>query len=190
MTQATQPANTNNARLALSLFAVVVGMLMLSFAAVPLYDAFCKITGLGGTTAVAEAAPAQAISRIMTVRFNTDVDAALDWRFEAPQKPVPLQVGEERVVNFYAKNVGNEGVSGVAVYNVTPHSAAEYFAKVQCFCFENQYLAPGEEIQMPVSFFIDPTIEEDPYLQDLKTVTLSYTFFKSKNQQGAAVTQP
>lgn len=189
MTQAIQPANTNT-RLALSLLAVVVGMVMLSFAAVPLYDAFCKITGLGGTTAVADAAPGISTARIMNVRFNTDVDAALDWRFEAPQKPVPLHVGEERVVNFYAKNVGSEGVSGVAVYNVTPHSAAEYFAKIQCFCFENQYLAPGEEMQMPVSFFIDPTIEEDPYLKDLKTVTLSYTFFKSKNQQGAGGAQP
>ncbi len=159
-------------------------MVLLSFAAVPLYDAFCKITGLGGATQTADAAPTSSkYGRPITVRFNTDTAQDLTWQFDGPERPVQLPIGRERIVTFQAKNVGNAGMVGVATYNVTPHIAAEYFTKIECFCFDDQYLASGEAMNMPVSFYIDPAIQEDPYLKDLKTVTLSYTFFKSKNQR-------
>lgn len=155
---------------------------MLSFAAVPLYRVFCRVTGYGGTTQVAQVLPETVSGRIINVRFNTDVAQDLPWQFLPPAVPVKVYVGEESLVFFSAENKGGEGIAGVAVYNVTPHSAAPYFNKIACFCFDNQWLAAGQKMDMPVSFFIDPEIENDPELKDLKTVTLSYTFFKSKTQ--------
>ncbi|MGB1539590.1 MAG: cytochrome c oxidase assembly protein [Rickettsiales bacterium] len=168
--------------LLISLVAIVVGMTMLTFASVPLYRLFCQVTGLGGTTQEADHAPGAVSGRKMNVRFNADVSPELDWSFHAEQRQVEVVVGEEYLASFVAKNTGKEAVNGVAIYNVTPHAAAEYFSKIACFCFDNQRLEAGEEMVMPVSFFIDPAIEEDPYLKNLETVTLSYTFFKSKNQ--------
>lgn len=162
--------------------ALALGMVMLSFAAVPLYDMFCRITGYGGTTQEASAAPEVMLERRMTIRFNTDTDKRLPWRFVADERVVSVQIGEERLVSFSAKNMGDKPVYGTAIYNVTPHAAAPYFSKIQCFCFDLQRLDPGQEMHMPVSFFIDPQIADDPYLRDLETVTLSYTFFLSKNQ--------
>lgn len=172
----------SHARLAFGLVAVVAGMAMLTAASVPLYDMFCRITGYGGTTQVAAAAPQTASERRITVRFNTDTQQGMTWSFEADQKTVEVRVGEERLISFSARNNGDKPVWGTAIYNVTPHSAAEYFSKIQCFCFDSQRLDPGQEVHMPVSFFIDPQIEDDPYLKDLETVTLSYMFFLSKNQ--------
>lgn len=168
--------------LTLSLLAIVLGMTMLSYAAVPLYDMFCRMTGYGGTTQVAEAAPGAVSQRQIEVRFNTDVEQHLPWTFTADQGAVTVRIGEERLVSFTARNTSDKPVWGTAIYNVTPHSAAEYFSKIECFCFDSQRLDPGQEMHMPVSFFIDPQIEDDPYLKDLETVTLSYTFFLSKNQ--------
>lgn len=175
-------AKQGNTRLALCLLAIVAGMVMLSYAAVPLYNLFCRVTGYGGTTQVAVAAPGQMGERSITVRFNADVDKQLPWSFKAEQGSVTVQVGEERLVSFVAENTSDKPVYGTAIYNVTPHEAAEYFSKVQCFCFDSQRLDPGQRMHMPVSFFIDPQIENDPYLKDLQTVTLSYTFFLSKTQ--------
>lgn len=176
------PSPKNNTKLAASLAVLVLGMVMLSFAAVPLYNMFCRITGYGGTTQVSLAAPDQVLERQITVRFNTDVEKDLPWRFIADQGAVQVKIGEERLVSFTAENTGNEPVYGTAIYNVTPHSAAEYFSKIQCFCFDSQRLDPQQKVHMPVSFYIDPQIMDDPYLRDLETVTLSYTFFLSKNQ--------
>lgn len=173
---------TSHTRLTVSLVALVAGMSMLTAASVPLYDMFCRITGYGGTTQVAEAAPGVITERKMTVRFNTDVQKSLPWSFAADQGAVEVAVGEERLISFTARNDSDAPVWGTAIYNVTPHSAAEYFSKIQCFCFDSQRLDPGQEVHMPVSFFVDPQIEDDPYLKDLETVTLSYTFFLSKNQ--------
>ena len=182
MTDKLAPRPSANTKLATSLSILVLGMLMLSFAAVPLYNMFCRITGYGGTTQVAELAPENTLERRMAIRFNTDVAKDLPWNFKADQGVVNVRIGEERLVSFTAENTGDEPVYGTAIYNVTPHSAAEYFSKIQCFCFDSQRLEPGQKIHMPVSFFIDPQIADDPYLQDLETVTLSYTFFLSKNQ--------
>lgn len=175
-------AKQGNTRIVLCLLAIVAGMGMLSYAAVPLYNLFCRVTGYGGTTQVAVAAPAQKGERVITVRFNTDVDKQLPWKFEAEQGSIAVLVGEERLVSFVAENASDKPVYGTAIYNVTPHEAAEYFSKIQCFCFDLQRLDPGQKMHMPVSFFIDPQIENDPYLKDLQTVTLSYTFFLSKTQ--------
>lgn len=171
-----------------------LGMVALSFAAVPLYDMFCRITGYGGTTQEANAAPDTVLDRLVTVRFNTDTEKGLPWKFTADQGAVQVKIGEERFISFTAENTSDKPVYGTAIYNVTPHAAAEYFSKIQCFCFDSQRLDPGQTVHMPVSFFIDPQIMDDPYLRDLETVTLSYTFFLSKNQADeiptASVAQP
>ncbi len=173
-------AHRRNTSLALSLFALVAGMVMLSFAAVPLYRIFCQVTGFGGTPAQAASAPGYVGTRSVRVDFNTDTDPALPWEFLPLQREVTLTTGEEKLVFFTAENLSKTPVSGTAVFNVTPNKAAPYFTKVQCFCFEEQTLAPGEKVNMPVSFFIDPALEKDPEMEDVHNITLSYTFFKTK----------
>ena len=148
----------------------------------PLYQLFCQVTGLGGTTQVAESLPEVISERVMTVRFNADVDPDLPWRFRPTQKAVEVQVGEPGLAFYEATNLAERAVAGTAVFNVTPLKAGQYFSKVQCFCFDQQSLKPGETMEMGVSFFIDPAILEDRNLDDVTTVTLSYTFFESSEQ--------
>lgn len=159
------------------LIAIVLGMLMLSFAAVPFYNLFCKVTGFGGTTGRATQAPLTVSDRRITVRFNADTDPALPWKFVPMEREVVMRIGENRLVAFTAQNESNEETRGTATYNVTPHLAGRYFQKIQCFCFEEQRLKPGEKVTMPVSFFIDPAILADKDLAGLTNITLSYTFF-------------
>lgn len=160
---------------AASLTLLVLGMVGLSFAAVPLYRLFCAVTGYGGTTQVAEAAPALSEERI-TVRFDANVAGGMPWVFEAP-KPVELALGETGLVAYKGRNPANRPVLGTATYNVVPLQAGQYFNKIQCFCFTEQLLKPGEEKEFPVTFFVDPAILEDPDVAGTKTITLSYTFF-------------
>lgn len=148
----------------------------LVYYSVPLYRLFCDVTGFGGTTRAAQAAPTAVIDREITVRFDANVASGLPWRFIAP-KPVTLRLGEERVVAYKGKNIGNEPYLGTAMFNVTPFKAGEYFNKVQCFCFTEQFLLPGEEKEFTVSFFVDPKVAKDPNALDVSTITLSYTFF-------------
>ena len=169
-----------NASLAWGLCALVIGMLLLAYASVPLYRIFCQVTGFGGTTVQADAVPQQPGLRDFTVDFNTDVNSELPWEFLPLQKSVTLKPGEQKLVFFKAHNLSKEGVSGTAVFNVTPHKAGPYFAKTECFCFIEQRLGAGQEVTMPVSFFIDPEIENDPEMNGLHNITLSYTFFKTK----------
>jgi len=156
---------------------------MLSYAAVPLYKIFCKVTGFGGTTQTAKALPDTVLDREILVTFNTDVDPNLPWRFRALQHSRKVKVGESVLVAFEAENLLDSPSSGTAAYNVTPHGFGRYFNKVQCFCFEKQTLPPKTVVNMPVSFFIDPEIMKDHELDGVKEVTLSYTFFSelSKN---------
>lgn len=168
----------SNARLALTLAGVVFGMVGLSFAMVPLYQLFCQVTGWGGTTQVAETLPETVSDRTIAVRFNADVNEKLPWSFGPVQREVEVKVGENRLAFYRAKNVGERPVVGTATFNVTPLKAGQYFSKVACFCFTEQKLEPGQEIDMPVSFFVDPAILDDPNLDDVKTITLSYTFFR------------
>jgi cytochrome c oxidase assembly protein subunit 11 len=160
---------------ATSLAGLALVMVGLSFAAVPLYRLFCQVTGYGGTTQVAEAAPDQTEQRI-TVRFDANVAAGMPWSFEAP-KPVELALGETGLVAYKARNPTKRPIVGTATFNVMPERAGLYFNKIQCFCFTEQLLKPGEEKEFPVTFFVDPAIEKDRDLKAVATITLSYTFF-------------
>lgn len=161
----------------LPLIAIILGMVMLTYAAVPFYNLFCRVTGFGGTTGRAVEAPSTVSDRVITVRFNADTDPALPWKFVPLEREVTVRVGENRLVAFRATNESAEETRGSATYNVTPHLAGRYFDKIQCFCFEEQRLKPGETVTMPVSFFIDPALLDDTDLAGLTNITLSYTFF-------------
>jgi len=172
-----QPRRERNARIGLVLAAVVCGMVVLSFAAVPLYRLFCQVTGYGGTPQVAEQAPDAVGTRSITVRFDANVHPGLPWSFRPEQREITLQVGESGLVFYLARNDAAFATTGQATFNVTPLKAGQYFNKVACFCFQSQTLEPGQEIPMGVSFFVDPAIVDDRNLDDVKTITLSYTFF-------------
>ena len=162
----------------LILAGIVVGMAGLSFAAVPLYDLFCRVTGFGGTTQVDSTGGAQTVlDRRITVRFNADVIDALPWSFQPVERSVELRVGENALAYFRAESRSGRPTTGTATFNVTPNKAGVYFVKLDCFCFTEQTLAPGETVDMAVSFYVDPAIADDPNLDDVTTITLSYTFF-------------
>ena len=171
----TQGPNRNTV-VALSLVCVVAGMTGLAFASVPLYRLFCQITGYQGTTQRADAGADRILDREVVVRFDANV-SGLDWSFgpEAPQ--VHVKLGEIATVNFIAENTGREESVGTATFNVQPDMAGIYFNKIECFCFTEQALKPGERIEMPVQFFVSPDLEDDRNLQAARTITLSYTFF-------------
>ncbi|SVA68830.1 uncharacterized protein METZ01_LOCUS121684 [marine metagenome] len=156
---------------------VACGMVGLSFAAVPLYDLFCSVTGFGGTTQTADAAPAEVGNRVMAVQFNSDVSNDVPWRFKPSQREVELRVGDVGLAFYTAINESNNTILGSATFNVTPPKAGIYFSKIDCFCFEEQVLRPGESAELPVTFFIDPDIVNDRDMDDVTTITLSYTFF-------------
>ncbi len=168
----------NRMVVALSL-AVVTGMFGLVAASVPLYRLFCQVTGFGGTTQRADAAGRTVGDRDVTVRFNADVNGRLPWRFHPEQLQMTLAIGEQGLAFYQATNLSARTITGTATFNVTPFKAGPYFSKIQCFCFTEQTLAPGESMDMAVSFFVDPTILDDPNLADVHTITLSYTFFEA-----------
>lgn len=170
-----------NRRTGIILAGVAAGMVGLSFAAVPLYQIFCQVTGFGGTTQRSTAAPGKVLDRIITVRFNADTASSLPWQFRAKQGHVKVRVGEETLAYYEAVNTSGFPATGTATFNVTPLKAGQYFVKVECFCFRKQTLAPGESVDMPVSFYVDPEIVKDRNLDDVKTITLSYTFYQSRD---------
>lgn len=171
----------NNISIALALVGLVIGMVCLAYAAVPLYRIFCDVSGFGGATRQSSQVPDHTLSRKITVRFNADVSPDIYWDFKPLQPYVEVSLGENRLAFFEATNRSSEPVTGVATFNVTPDKAGAYFNKVQCFCFNNQTLQPGQTVQMPVSFFIDPAMNDDPNMAEVTTLTLSYTFFRVKN---------
>ena len=170
-------ASRRRAATALILGGVVCGMVGLSFGAVPLYRLFCQVTGFGGTTQVAEEAPVEIGERVVTVRFNADTARDLPWYFKPEQREIKVRVGEMAMAFYNAVNQSDRALIGTSTFNVTPVKAGAYFNKIECFCFEEQTLAPGERADFPVSFFVDPDIVEDRRLDDVTTITLSYTFF-------------
>jgi len=173
-----------NRRVALAMAGVVVGMAGLAFASVPLYRLFCQVTGYGGTTQRAVSAPAELGTRTVTVRFNADVASQdLGWAFKPVQNEIRTVTGEEHLAFYKVRNESSVPTVGIATFNVTPHKAGPYFQKIACFCFSEQELKPGESMEMPVSFFVDPAIEKDPNLRDVTTITLSYTFFRAKDEK-------
>ncbi len=163
-------------RTAMLCAAVVAAMVGLSYASVPLYRIFCQVTGFGGTTNRAQAAPEHVLTRQVTVRFDASVARNLAWEFAPAQGPQTLKVGEVGLAFFRARNLSDKPLSGTASFNVTPAKAGAYFSKIECFCFTEQRLAAGQEIDMPVQYFIDPSIEQDEKMREVKTITLSYTF--------------
>lgn len=174
---------SRNRRTLLLCAGVVAGMVGLSFAAVPLYDLFCRVTGFGGTTQQAEAVDGRVIDRTIAVRFDASRDPSLPWHFQPAQKEVSLKVGEDLVAFYRARNLSDAPVTGTASFNVTPLKAGRYFVKVQCFCFTEQRLEPGQEVDMPVYFYVDPAMHDDRNMDDVKTITLSYTFFRMKDEE-------
>ena len=170
----------------LSCAAVVVGMVGMSYAAVPLYYAFCRATGYGGTPNRADKAPDVVLDRVITVRFDTNVDPALPWSFEPVDRSVQVRVGENKLVFFRAANHSDKPVIGHATFNVQPDNAARYFSKIQCFCFTEQRLEAGQTVEMPVSFFVAPEISKDHNDDSVTEITLSYTFYPAVNRKTAA----
>ncbi len=156
---------------------VFVGMIGMAYAAVPLYNLFCQVTGFGGTTQVAEQEADSVIERKITVRFDGNVNHTLSWKFKPQQVSVSMNMGETMQVAYVAENIGSERTVGTSVFNVTPNEAGAYFNKLQCFCFTEQALEPGESVEMPVVFFVDPDMDNDPDLDHVREITLSYTFF-------------
>jgi len=173
-----------NKRVALIVGCVVFGMVGLSFASVPLYNIFCRVTGWGGTTQVSDALPSEdeILDREMTVRFDSNVASDLPWYFKPEKQMVTVNVGARGFINFIAENEETYPVAGTAVFNVTPLKAGKYFHKVQCFCFNEQVLQPGERVNMPVLFYVDPAIQDDRNLEDVKVITLSYSFFRTESE--------
>ena len=172
-----------NARTAWTLVLVIGGMLGLAYAAVPLYELFCKATGFGGTPLVAQDGERAVSARTVEVRFDSNVDANLSWRFEPVQREVKVRLGEEKLVFFRATNVSQRPIVGTAAFNVTPERTGRWFNKIQCFCFTEQLLQPGQSVDMPVVFFIDPDMNKDRRYDDIRTITLSYTFYEAKTER-------
>ncbi len=172
-----------NNKTALRVISLVLGMFLLAFASFPLYNLFCKVTGYGGTPLISDTFTAEKLKvgeRVINVRFNSDIMQDVPWKFSPLQKEVSVNTGENKLIFYTAKNISDHPVKGVATYNVTPAKVSEYFNKVHCFCFEEQTLSANEKVEMPVSFYIDPEIENDPNMNDVETITLSYTFFKAQ----------
>ncbi|MDT8343618.1 MAG: cytochrome c oxidase assembly protein [Thermohalobaculum sp.] len=166
---------------AMPLVGMVAGMVGLAYAAVPFYDWFCRVTGFGGTTQVADAAPAvEVLDRTVTVRFDGSLNRGMPWEFRPATPPTELRIGETGLAFYEAHNPTDRTITGTATFNVTPFAAGAYFTKIDCFCFTEQTLAPGERVMMPVTFYVDPGIVTDPETDRVHTITLSYTFYETE----------
>jgi cytochrome c oxidase assembly protein subunit 11 len=180
-----------DARLALILVGVAAGMVGLSYVAVPLYRMFCQATGIEGTVQRAAAAPGTILARHLSVRFDANTDPHLPWVFRPAQRTQDMRIGEVMLAHFHAKNLSDRPITGRAAFNVSPDEAGHYFKKLACFCFNLQTLQPGEEMDFPVTYFVDPKIAKDHFLDSLNEITLSYTFYRRNdvtvdNQKPAA----
>lgn len=170
-----------NVRSAFFGFALVAGMVALGFAAVPLYEIFCRVTGFGGTPQVVNQAEANGVAtgtQTITVRFDANIDSGLPWRFAPEQVTDTMTIGTRDMAIYSAENLTEQPITGRAGYNVTPVQAGKYFNKIQCFCFTQQTLQPGEKVRMPVLYYIDPAILEDEDTKNIEEITLSYTFYR------------
>lgn len=171
------------------LVGVILFMGSLAWASVPLYDLFCRVTGWGGATDVAEAGMDEPLQETVTVRFDASRAADMPWDFKPEQRKIKLRIGEEGLAFYEAHNPTDRPIAGTASFNVAPYSAGAYFSKIQCFCFEMQVLQPGETVSMPVTFFVEPEILDDPDARFVKTITLSYTFHETDLPEGYALDQ-
>ncbi|MCR9123665.1 MAG: cytochrome c oxidase assembly protein [Phyllobacteriaceae bacterium] len=179
-----------NVRIAFACLAFFASMIGLAYASVPLYELFCRVTGYGGTTQVADTAPVQVLDRTINVRFDANTGAGLGWDFAPVDRSVTLKIGETTQISYAARNWREMASTGTATFNVTPQAAGAYFNKMECFCFTETTLEPGEEMDMPVVFFIDPAIVDAKELEGVSTITLSYTFFKIDEAEETAGISP
>ena len=170
-----------NISISFKLLAVIAFMFFLTFASVPLYKLFCQVTGYGGTPKVADNEFKSNVSdKSIKIEFNSDINKKLNWSFKPAQRSIKTRIGESVLAFYTAKNNSDESITGVATYNILPFEAGQYFNKMDCFCFQNQTLKPGEEVTLPVNFYIDPKILDDVNVRHLKSIVLSYTFFESQ----------
>lgn len=176
-THKTQGAGASGIVIAVACAAFAAGMVGAAYASVPLYELFCQVTGYGGTTQRAEAAPAAISDKQVTVRFDGNVAKGLPWTFRPNQREVRVHLGEKTQVSYHVENTSDRAITGQALFNVTPDAAGLYFNKIACFCFSNQTLQPGEKVEMPIVFYVDPEMAETEELKNLLAITLSYTFF-------------
>ncbi|GLQ10795.1 cytochrome c oxidase assembly protein CtaG [Devosia yakushimensis] len=173
-------AARRNKRIGLMCLALAAGMVGLAYASVPLYQLFCQVTGFGGTPGKAESNPKGVIAREMSVRFDSNVSSDLNWTVKAAA-PVTDRIGAVDTVNYVATNHSDKPITGMAIFNVSPEKAGVYFNKIECFCFTEQTLQPGETVDMPIVFFVDPELDDNRELDTIKEITLSYTFYASDN---------
>lgn len=181
-----------NARTGVLALLGAAAMLALGFASVPLYRIFCQVTGFGGTTmraTEAEAAAVQITNKMISVRFDANVDRQLPWRFAMQQTTQDLRIGSRKMAFYSAENLSGQPITGIASFNVEPELAGKYFHKIQCFCFNEQTLQPGQSVNMPVIYYVDPKILQDPETKDIEQITLSYTFHKAATQPAKALDQ-
>ena len=170
--------NVMTAATALAVVGVMIGF---AYASSPLFSIVCRILGINGATQIATEAPRVISDVPVTVRFDSNTDPALPWEFKPDQKSVTLKMGETATVTYHAKNLSNRAIAGTATFNVTPEKIGIYFNKMGCFCFQETVLQPGEQLSLPVTFFVDPEMLKDERANEVRTVTLSYTFFPSAN---------
>lgn len=178
----------SGAGIALACVAVVGLMVGASFAAVPLYRMFCQVTGFGGTPIIGQQASSTVVDHSVSVRFDANVAPGVTWSFTPDVPAVNVKLGETKTVFYTITNTGDKPATGVATFNVQPDLAGQFFVKIQCFCFEEQTLQPGETIHAPVVFYVDPDLLKQPETRDLSSITLSYTVFRSKNGSPVAAT--
>ncbi|MEL6877421.1 MAG: cytochrome c oxidase assembly protein [Pseudomonadota bacterium] len=190
----TASLDRDNTRVGMFAIAGALAMLGMGYAAVPLYDLFCRVTGFGGTTQVAsfadaDKAAARAADRIMSIRFDGSTARGVPWDFRPSQATDEVRIGVRDMATYVAKNNARVPITGTATFNVEPAQAGKYFHKIQCFCFTEQTLQPGEEVHMPVLYYVDPAMLEDDFMADVEQITLSYTFHRSKEPASQALDQ-
>ncbi|MBL6779327.1 MAG: cytochrome c oxidase assembly protein [Paracoccaceae bacterium] len=180
-----------NSKTAMKAVGVVILMGSLAWASVPFYDWFCRTTGFGGVTKQAEQASDIVLDKTIKVRFDASVDRGMEWQFKPVEREMELRIGETGLAFYEAYNPSNRPIAGTASYNVAPYDAGAYFTKIACFCFERQVLQPGERVQMPVTFYVDPEIVSDRDAKFTKVITLSYTFYETDlDAESAALAEP
>jgi cytochrome c oxidase assembly protein subunit 11 len=184
MPAAPRPDTGRRIRLtALACAGFALGMVGLAYASVPLYSLFCRVTGFDGTPKVGSSAPQAALARTVSVRLDSNVAPGLNWRFAPERDEIQARIGETQTVFFKVRNAGSAPSTGIAAFNVQPGQAGAFFVKLKCFCFEEQTLQPGEAVEFPVVFYVDPALAQDRTLDELSSITLSYTYFASRNGQ-------
>ncbi len=179
-----------NRRVGLMALGFALAMLGLGYASVPLYRLFCQVTGFGGTTqrvSEAQAATFAVSGKTMSIRFDANIDRTLPWQFHPERTTDSVQLGGRKMAIFLARNLSDKPITGIASFNVSPAQAGRYFNKVQCFCFNEQTLQPGQEVRMPVVYFVDPKIADDPEANDIEQITLSYTFHLAADRSAKAL---